>query len=205
MEKCLKVFVSHNKADKSTARLIAMGIVEHGESVWFDEWDIRPGESIVGGIEKGISECDVFVIVWSESAAKSKWVGTELRAIIRRRVDIENLRIVPVLVDETELPSLVADYRGFAISDASNLQEIASEIVGEKLSIDIAQILQKRLHEIADGVLPLDNPLRVLVCPICASKNLDVKKDYDGYSDSQVYFAMCMDCGWIEAKKAKEI
>lgn len=91
----MKVFVSHNKADKSTARLIAMGIVEHGEDVWFDEWDIRPGESIVGGIEKGITECDVFVIVWSESAAKSKWVGTELRAIVRRRVDVENLRIVP--------------------------------------------------------------------------------------------------------------
>ncbi len=201
----MKVFISHNKADKSTARLIAMGIVEHGESVWFDEWDIRPGESIVGGIEKGITECDVFVIVWSKNAAESKWVGTELRAIIRRRVDVDNLRIVPILVDDTELPSLVADYRGFALNDESSIQEVASEIVGEKLSIDIAQMLQKRLHELADGALPLDNPLRILVCPKCTSKNLDVKKDYDGYSDSQVYFAMCMDCDWGEAKKAKVI
>jgi hypothetical protein len=182
-----------------------MGVVEHGESVWFDEWDIRPGESIVGGIEEGITECDVFVIVWSKNAAESKWVGTELRAIVRRRVDVDNLRIVPILIDDTELPSLVADYRGFALNDESNIQEIASEIVGEKLSIDIAQMLQKRLHELADGALSLDNPLRILVCPKCASKNLNVKKDYDGYSDSQVYFAVCMDCDWGEAKKAKEI
>lgn len=67
----------------------------------------------------------------------------------------------PVLVDDTKLPSLVSDYRGFALSDESNLQEVASEIVGKKLSIDIAQMLQKRLHELADGALPLDNLLRI--------------------------------------------
>lgn len=201
----MKVFVSHNKADKAAARLIAMGIVEHGEDVWFDEWEIRPGESLVDGIEKGISECDVFVIVWSDDAAKSKWVGTELRAIIRRRVDAEELRIIPVLVDGTDLPALVADYRGFELSSTSNIQEIASQIVGKKLSEDIAQALQKRLHELADGVLPPDNPLRILVCPKCASKNLDIRRDYDYYSESQVYFAMCMDCDWGEAKKANKI
>lgn len=39
----MRAFISHNKADKATARLIAMSLIEHGEDVWFDEWEIRPG------------------------------------------------------------------------------------------------------------------------------------------------------------------
>jgi len=200
----MKAFISHNKADKLTARLLAMALVEQGEDVWFDEWEIRPGDSITGGIEEGLSACDVFVLIWSTDAANSNWVGTELRAILRRRVDEGGLRIIPIMLDGKKLPALVADYRGFRLNDSGGLQDIASEIVGRKLPVDIAQQLQKRLHELADGTLPKDNPLRILVCPKCASKNLAITKDYDGYSDSQVYFAICNDCGWCEAKKATE-
>ena len=64
-------FISHNKADKATARLLATALVETGVSVWFDEWNLRPGDSIVGGIEGGISQCDVFVISWSFKAQQS--------------------------------------------------------------------------------------------------------------------------------------
>lgn len=60
------VFVSHNKSDKATARLLASALVETGVNVWFDEWSLRPGDSIVGGIENGLAECDVFVLIWSQ-------------------------------------------------------------------------------------------------------------------------------------------
>jgi len=108
------------------------------------------------------------------------------------------------MVDGTRLPALIADYRGFELHDAGNLQEIASEIVGQRLPVDLAWQLQQKLHELANSSLPKDNPLRILVCPKCASPKLDVRKDYDGYSDSQVYFAICHECGWGEAKKAIE-
>jgi len=98
----LIAFVSHNKTDKEHARFLAMALVGLGANVWFDEWDIQPGDSIVGGIEEGISRCSHFVLIWSSSAAASKWVGTEVRAIIRRRVDNEELKIIPIIVDDTE-------------------------------------------------------------------------------------------------------
>jgi hypothetical protein len=38
-----------------------------------------------------------------------------VRAYIRRRVDDHSLRIIPLLMDDTPLPVLVADYRGFNV------------------------------------------------------------------------------------------
>lgn len=197
------VFISHNKADKATARLLATALVEMGVGVWFDEWNLKPGDSIIGGIEDGLTQCDVFILIWGTDAQKSNWVGTELRSIVRRRVDDQTLRIVPIIVDETPLPALVAEYKGLTLTTVPDLHNIAMEIVGVTNTRDIAQLLQRRLHQLARAELPSDNPILVLVCPKCASKNLEVTRRYDGYSERDVYFAMCLDCEWGEARKAK--
>ncbi len=196
-------FISHNKADKATARLLASAIVETGINVWFDEWQLRPGDSIVGGIESGISNCDIFVLIWSDEAQQSNWVGTELRAIVNRRVGDHALRIVPVFSDETPLPALVAEYKGFNLQTAPDLRRIAAEIAGNPNARDTAQLLQRRLHELARAELAPDNPIPVVVCPECASKNLDIRRDFDGYSEQEVYFVMCNDCSWGLARKVK--
>ncbi len=201
----MKVFISHNKADKDIARLLATAIVGQGESVWFDEWDLKPGDSIVGGIEAGLSSCDVIVIVWSHQASLSKWVGAELRAVIRRRVDHDGLRIVPIMVDDTDLPLLVADYLGFELSEPGAIPRIASEIVGAKDISEIARSLQLRLNELADDVLAKDNPVRVVVCPKCASKNLQTETDLNIHPSGPVYFVMCLDCDWGECGKSNSI
>jgi len=197
------VFISHNKADKATARLLAAALVETGVNVWFDEWILRPGDSIVGGIDNGLAQCDVFVLIWSESARQSNWVGTELRAVINRRVQDRTLRIVPVLTDSTPLPALVAEYKGFNLTATADLRRIAEEIAGVSNLRDIAQMLQRRLHELADAELAADNPIRVVVCPECASKNLSIERKFDGYSEQDVYFVMCLDCPWASARKVK--
>lgn len=197
------VFISHNKDDKTTARLLATAIIEAGVSVWFDEWELRPGDSIVGGIEDGVTRCDVFVLMWSKSAKKSDWVGTELRAMLTRSVAGAQTRIVPISLDKTQLPSLVAEYKGFDLAVISDLRRIAGEITGITNRKEIAHLLQRRLHELADSELEPDNPVRVVVCPECASKNLDIKRDFDYLSEKDAYFVMCGDCSWGTAKLVK--
>lgn len=128
----MQVFISHNKADAETARLFATTLAEQGVGTWFDEWDLRPGDSIIDGIERGLSNADVFVLFWSAQAASSQWVGTEVRAYLRRRVDDGTLRIVPLMLDETPLPVLVADYLGFRIIKDADLVHAATEITGTR-------------------------------------------------------------------------
>src|SRR4051812_42654428 len=98
-----------------------MALVEQGITPWFYEWGIRLGDSLTREIERGLGESEVFVLVWSVAASNSNWVDTELRAFLQRKVREPHLRIVPVMVDDTPLPILVADFKGIAMTDEAML------------------------------------------------------------------------------------
>ena len=120
----------YNKADRETARTLAIALVEQGMGVWYDEWDIAPGTSITGGIEIGLASSTAFILLWSAPAAASNWIKTETSAYLRRRVDDQSLRVIPIMLDDTPLPALVADYSGFKLGDDTNLVHVASRIAG---------------------------------------------------------------------------
>jgi TIR domain len=193
----MKAFICHNKADKVTARMIASALVQQGVDVWFDEWKIRPGESITGGIEAGLTDANCFVLVWSQHASKSNWVGTELRAYLRRRVDDQTLRIVPFMLDETPLPALVADYKGFKIDPATPIEDIAQEITGNPSDVQVAQLIQTRLIHLMQRKSKKGDPLPYLACPQCASTKLHRDIRFSS-TDDEYYVIQCDDCGWYD-------
>ena len=45
------VFLSHSAKDKPVVRDVAERLRKDGLRVWFDEWEIRPGDSIPAKIE----------------------------------------------------------------------------------------------------------------------------------------------------------
>lgn len=195
----MRAFISHNKADKTTARALATLLVAQGIDVWFDEWEIRPGQSLTGGIEEGLAGSDAFILVWSRAAQASRWVGTELRAYVRRRVDDETLLVIPIMVDDTALPVLVADYRGFDISDgAMTLEQVAQQIAGSPGNVELAQILQTKLNTITREESGDGDPFPMLVCPTCASAKLKRSSATDYAHDEVYYLIECEDCGWSD-------
>ena len=46
------VFLSHSQKDKAVARDVAERLKEDGLRVWFDEWEIKPGDNIPAKIEE---------------------------------------------------------------------------------------------------------------------------------------------------------
>jgi hypothetical protein len=192
----MKIFISHNKADKDSARALAVLLVEQGVDVWFDEWELRPGDSIVGGIEEGLSDAGFFVLFWSKAAEASNWVGTEVRAFLRRRVDDDGLKIVPLMVDGTKLPTLVADYRGYDLASGVQLEDVVSEMTGNPRDLEIARRLQSKLLELTANVAGNGDPLPYLVCPSCASTELHRSSVADDRRDDIYYMINCKECGW---------
>lgn len=192
----MKAFISHNKADKEQARTLAGLLIEQGESVWFDEWDLRPGDSLTGGIEEGLDSSDVFILIWSDAERLSKWVGTEVRATIRRRIDDASLRIVPVMLDKTPLPRLVADFLGFDLSAGDvTLADVALRVTGHPRDIEIAQRLQARLQDLTVANLDPSDPFGVLICPHCGSDDLKRSTTTDHQRD-EFYYVIDCECGW---------
>ena len=48
------VFLSHSSKDKEVVRDIAEQLRANDLNVWFDAWEIRPGDSIPAKIEEGL-------------------------------------------------------------------------------------------------------------------------------------------------------
>jgi hypothetical protein len=191
-------FISHNKKQKPLARLLATTLAANGQSVWFDEWNLRPGDSLIGGIENGLAEASVFVIIWSQESATSNWVGTELRAYLRRRVDDNTLRIIPIMVDDTPLPALLADYLGFAIRSKKSIAEVAARISGSQTEASIVRLLNERLQELTIDQDAGHDPLPFKRCPSCGEDSFERKTLSDPHRDEEYYVIRCTKCDWSD-------
>ena len=65
------VFISHSTLDADWARSFAQALKQRGVTVWFDEFDVHPGESVREALESGLRGSDVFVaLLDSEHPAK---------------------------------------------------------------------------------------------------------------------------------------
>lgn len=76
------VFISHTARDTEWARSFAKALKERGVSVWFDEFDVQPGESLREALEAGLRNSDVFVALLDAEAPAKPNLFFELGAAI---------------------------------------------------------------------------------------------------------------------------
>ncbi|MCP5522920.1 MAG: toll/interleukin-1 receptor domain-containing protein [Verrucomicrobiales bacterium] len=56
------VFLSHSAKDKAVVWPLAERSRADGLEVWFEEWEIKPGDSIPARIEEGLEHSRVLVL-----------------------------------------------------------------------------------------------------------------------------------------------
>ena len=99
-----RAFISYSHADKEFVRRLADALNKNGVSLFFDEWDIRPGDSLIKKIfEEGLAKSDFFFVVLSKTSVDSSWVREELDVATVRRIE-GFTRVVPILVEDCEIP-----------------------------------------------------------------------------------------------------
>ena len=74
------VFLSHSAKDKAVVRPLAERLRKDGVKVWFDEWEIKPGDRIPAKIEEGLEHSRVLVLCMSAQAFGSDWAQLESTA-----------------------------------------------------------------------------------------------------------------------------
>lgn len=102
------VFLSRGAKDKAVARPLAERLRGEGLRVWFDEWVLRPGDSIPAKIEEGLERSCVPVLCLSTIAFGSDRVRLESGAF--RACDPLNWerRFIPLLLDDAPIKGSVA-------------------------------------------------------------------------------------------------
>ncbi len=71
------VFLSHSAKDKPIVRELANRLKKDKLRVWFDEWELKPGDSIPAKIEEGLEGSRVLVLCMSANAFGSEWAQLE--------------------------------------------------------------------------------------------------------------------------------
>ena len=61
-------FLAHASEDKDLVRRIVISLADSGISTFFDEWEIRTGDSIRQKIDQGLSNRTHFLVLLTENS-----------------------------------------------------------------------------------------------------------------------------------------
>ena len=127
------VFISHTSEDKDeVVRPLAIELRGAGLSVWYDEFELRIGDSLRRKIDKGLANSRFGVVVLSRAFFGRGWPEYELDGLVTRTVSGDQV-LLPVWHNVTKRE--VMDYSPsladrVARSTATHtVEEIAAEIV----------------------------------------------------------------------------
>jgi acyl carrier protein len=105
-----QVFISHDTEDASFAHRLACDLQGAGVQVWIAPDSIRPGESWVDAIERGLDHSSDMIIVLTPAAIDSQWVKKETEiGIMRERRG--QMRVIPLAVERCNVPLLLSSYQ----------------------------------------------------------------------------------------------
>jgi hypothetical protein len=111
-----RCFLSHNSRDKQFARKVAVDLKKKGVDVWYDEWKVKPGDTIPGSIEEGLTKFNNFVLIMTPNSMSSRYVARELSVVLHmisssRKRGQKRIRIIPVLARDCSIPLWLRDVK----------------------------------------------------------------------------------------------
>jgi len=105
------VFLSHSTKDKEIVRPIAERLRADGLKVWFDEWVLKPGDSIPAKIEEGLEHSRVLVLCMSAHAFGSDWAQLEAGTFRFRDPLNKERRFIPLRLDDAPIEDASGQFR----------------------------------------------------------------------------------------------
>lgn len=192
-------FLSHNHADKELARQLGAQLTLVGAFVWFDDWEVRAGDSIPGKVNDALATVDTVILVWSVHADRSNWVRAELETAIVRAIDDKTFRVIGVRVDNTPLPALLLRLKWVDLSDG-DVTRAVNEIMGFSTDQHRLRAIQATLGEAGIDIRWFEGYGPVVCCPRCGAgvdrlkgwAQVDERRD-DTYAGFE-----CRDCGFSD-------
>jgi len=126
----MPVFISYSHADREVVHQLAAHLVKNNANVWVDSWKLNVGDSILNKVQWAIQDSSALLIVLSKSSTQSEWCKKELSAGLLREVEEKRVVVLPVLIEDCEIPMFLRDkmYADMRRDFNSGLQSILDAI-----------------------------------------------------------------------------
>ena len=133
------VFISHASEDKDeVVRPLATALQNEGLSVWYDEFELRIGDSLRRKIDRGLATSKCGLIVLSEMFFKKGWTNYELDGLVTRQNTGEQI-LLPIWHNVTK--QQVID---FSPSLADKVARSTATHTIEEISSEIAELIRSK-------------------------------------------------------------
>lgn len=131
------VFISHASEDKDQiVRPLAIALKNAGLSVWYDEFELKIGDSLRQKIDRGLAKSRFGIVVLSKSFIRKGWTNYELDGIITKVVSGEQV-LLPIWHNITKQE--VVD---FSPSIADKLARNTANFTVEEIADEIAELIK---------------------------------------------------------------
>lgn len=168
----MRVFISYSHRDKEVVDLITARLNRAGHEVRIDHLKLKPGDNISRKIQEGISTAEAFLVIVSENSLRSKSMLQEFSAIALSELSKRQPRIIPILIDNSTVPSYLSNYLylDFSRDIFSGLESLVHslEIVGRKEESTPRRTAEQRTDSLTGQLIALGSALKTgrltLVC-----------------------------------------
>jgi hypothetical protein len=132
-----RVFVSHSSKDKPFVRKLTEALNGYNLNVWLDETVLKVADSIVARVSLGLKNADYLLAVISKASISSRWVQAELNATLMEELSGKGVVVLPVLIEDCELPTLLKDrvYADFRRDFQAGLKQLLAVFEQEGQSV----------------------------------------------------------------------
>jgi hypothetical protein len=126
------VFISHASEDKDmVVRPLAEILIQHGFTVWYDQYVLRLGDSLREQIDQGLATCRFGIVILSRNFFSKEWPQRELNGLVARESS-GNKIILPIWHEITQeeigkYSPILADK--VAVSTSKGLDIVANQIL----------------------------------------------------------------------------
>ena len=125
-------FISHASEDKDDfVRPLAEGLKKRGMTVWFDEFELKVGDSLRGSIDRGLSRSRFGIVVLSPHFFEKRWPQNELDGLFARETGDAKV-ILPVWhnIDAEGVRRFSSILTGrFATSSSKGLKTVIDDLM----------------------------------------------------------------------------
>lgn len=131
------VFISHASEDKDeVVRPLANALIERGLKVWYDEFELKIGDSLRRKIDRGLANSRFGIVVLSSSFIKKGWTNYELDGIITKANTGEQV-MLPIWHGITK-----REVMDFSPSLADKVARNTATNTVEEIADEIAELIQ---------------------------------------------------------------
>lgn len=135
-EKKYDVFISHASEDKEeVVRPLVYALQKEGLTVWYDEFEMKIGDSLRRKIDKGLVNSKFGIVVLSKDFIKKGWTNYELDGIISKAVTGEQV-VLPIWHNITKKEVI-----DFSPSLSDKLARNTSAYTVEEIATEIAELI----------------------------------------------------------------